>query len=95
MPPMHIEKSKNIPSHRRILDRPKPKALNSDQLILEVVDMMLKYEINDVAIFTDDVQVANITFSEVANFLSKDSKSNLLYHKLNYTISSFLQLRIS
>jgi hypothetical protein len=56
---------------------------------------MLKYEINDVAIFTDDVQVANITFSEVASFLSKDSKANLLYHKLNYTIASFLQLRIS
>jgi predicted transcriptional regulator len=95
MPPMHIEKRKNIPSHRRILERPKPKALNSDQLVLEVVDMMLKYEINDVAIFDNNHQIASISFSEIASFLSKDSKSNLLYHKLNYTIASFLQLRIS
>jgi predicted transcriptional regulator len=92
---MHIEKSKNISSHRRILERPKPKALNSDQLVLEVVDMMLKYEINDVAIFNNNNQIASISFSEIASFLSKDSKSNLLYHKLNYTIASFLQLRFS
>jgi hypothetical protein len=55
----------------------------------------LKYEINDVAIFDNNHQIASISFSEIASFLSKDSKSNLLYHKLNYTIASFLQLRIS
>ena len=70
-------------------------SINIDQIFLEAINLMSKHRVVEITVYDLNGPVANITSSEITNFLSHESKSNLLYHKLNYSVSSFLSLRTS
>lgn len=67
-------------------------SLESNQLLFEAVDLMLKSDIYNIPVYKQDVKIGDIEFSDITKFLSEDSEMNLLFHKLNYTVSSFMEV---
>jgi hypothetical protein len=83
---------KNIPSATKILNA-NAKSLEADQLLFEALDLMLKSDTYNIPVYKQNVKIADLDFSDITGFLSENSQMNLLFHKLNYTVSSFLELR--
>ena len=90
---MPIVNRKSCPSPAKILNTAKPKSLEADQLLFEAIDLMLKSDTYNIPVYKQDVKIADLEFSDITGFLSENSEMNLLFHKLNYTVSSFLELR--
>jgi hypothetical protein len=84
---------KNIPSVTKILNTAKAKSLDADQLLFEALDLMLKSNTYNIPVYNNDVKIADLEYSDITGFLSENGEMNLLFHKLNYTVSSFLELR--
>ncbi|RYE52836.1 MAG: hypothetical protein EOP48_15620 [Sphingobacteriales bacterium] len=90
---MQVVNRKSCASPGNNLSSAKPKSLEADQLLFEAIDLMLKSDTYNVPVYNRDVKIADLKFSDITGFLSENSEMNLLFHKLNYTVSTFLELR--
>lgn len=90
---MQVVNRKSCASPGKNLTSAKPMSLEADQLLFEAIDLMLKSDTYNVPVYHRDVKIADLKFSDITGFLSENSEMNLLFHKLNYTVSTFLELR--
>ena len=81
------------PCYRSFMSSTHAKTLEPDQLLFEAIDLMLESDTYRIPVYKQDVKIADLEFTEITGFLSENSEMNLLFHKLNYTVSSFLELR--
>jgi len=90
---MPVANRKSYPLPTKTSGAVKPETLKADQLLFEAIDMMLKSDTYNIPVYKQDVKIADLEFSEITGFLAENSEMNLLFHKLNYTVSTFLDIR--
>jgi len=67
--------------------------IDTDQLLLEVIEVMLKQDKYVFTVSENRCYLRSITFAEIIGFLTEDSHRELLFHKFNFTVNSMLKLR--
>lgn len=65
--------------------------LHSEQLVIDVIDIMLKQDLYTMPVFYSTRQIGVIQFKDLINFIThKEHGESLIYHKLNYNLESVL-----
>lgn len=65
--------------------------LHSEQLVIEVIDIMLKQELYTMPVFYDEKHIGVVRFKDLISFLTHEERGeNLIFHKLNYSIESVM-----
>ncbi|ATP55760.1 hypothetical protein CPT03_04390 [Pedobacter ginsengisoli] len=65
--------------------------LHSEQLVVDVIDIMLKKELYTMPVFYNTRQIGVIQFKDLISFIThKEYGESLIYHKLNYNLESVL-----
>jgi len=65
--------------------------LHSEQLVIDVIEIMLKQELYTMSVFYNRKRIGVIHFKELIKFLThKEQGESLIYHKLNYNIESVM-----
>lgn len=65
--------------------------LHSEQLVIDVIEIMLKQELYTMPVFYNKKHIGIIHFKDLIKFLThKELGDSLIYHKLNYDIESVM-----
>ena len=65
--------------------------LHSEQLVIEVIDIMLKQELYTMPVFYNEKHIGVVRFKDLISFLTREERGeNLIFHKLNYSIESVM-----
>lgn len=65
--------------------------LHSEQLVIEVIDIMLKQELYTMPVFYNKKYIGVVRFKDLISFLTHEEREeNLIFHKLNYSIESVM-----
>ncbi|ETZ21399.1 hypothetical protein [Pedobacter sp. V48] len=84
-----IIQSKEVFSSEWGLDR--DVVLHSEQLVVEVIDIMLKEELYTMPVFYNKKHIGVVRFQDLISFLTHEERGeNLIFHKLNYSIESVM-----
>lgn len=68
-------------------------SLHSEQLVVEVMDIMLKQELYTMPVFYYNKHIGIIRFKDIISFLTHEEHGeNLIFHKLNYSIESAMAM---
>ena len=66
-------------------------ALHSEQLVVEVIDIMLKEELYTMPVFYNKKHIGLVRFKDLISFLTHEERGeNLIFHKMNYSIESVM-----
>lgn len=65
--------------------------LHSEQLVIDVIEVMLNLELYTMPVFYNEKRVGIIHFKDLIRFLThKEQGESLIYHKLNYNVESVM-----